>query len=115
MYVIPEASDFLLLFHTTSGTAKYMDFMDDCWDDEDEEQTSSSSFFLKLNEHLQNGTNSVGDWHLLDVIQKFQYNMTKLIKENVCYTREGQNKREVPLVLSTLTKSFVLKMSHSSK
>lgn len=109
MYVIPEAADFLLLFHTTSGTANYMDFMDDCMDYNEVESDTQSSFFQKLNEELQNGRNFIGDRHLLDLIQRFQYNMTMLIKNNVRFTRESRNKREVPLVLSTLTKNFVLK------
>lgn len=122
MYVIPEAADFLLLFHTTSGTAYYMDyvdFKDDCIDsdeirDEMKKETQSS-FFQKLNEELQNGRNFVGDRNLLDLIQRFQYNMTMVIKKNVCYTRESRNKREVPLILSTLTKNFVLNVNQSSK
>ncbi|XP_063709587.1 uncharacterized protein LOC134838072 [Culicoides brevitarsis] len=112
IYVIPEASDFLVLFHSAAGTAKYMNFIDD-EDQSEEEMKSQSIFFEKLNEQLQNERNFVGDRHLFDVIVKFQYKITQKIAENVRYTRESQNKREVPLVFSTLTKNFVLNVTRN--
>lgn len=113
MFVIPEAADFLLLFHTTSGTAHYMDFMDDYM--EYAETDEQSVFMRTLNEELQNMRNFVGDRNLLDLIQRFQYKITRVIEENIRYTRESRNKREVPLIVSTLTKNFVLHLNQLSE
>uniref|UniRef100_A0A336LZC4 CSON005985 protein n=1 Tax=Culicoides sonorensis TaxID=179676 RepID=A0A336LZC4_CULSO len=112
-FVIPEAADFLILFHSASGTANYMNFLDDCMDDEQEVDVQSP-FFKILNEELQNGRNFVGDRHILDLVQRFQYKMTHVIREKVNYYRNGSMKREVPLMMSTLTKNFVLSINEDT-